>query len=62
MSQAALAQRLPAPKRKSLSTFELWGRLLVLPYLLVFVIFVLYPVGYGLDATGRLLGPPACSP
>ena len=48
MSQAALAQRLPASPRKALSTFELWGRLLVLPYLLVFVIFVLYPVGYGL--------------
>jgi multiple sugar transport system permease protein len=37
-----------APARKSLSTWELWGRLLVVPYLLVFVIFVLYPVGYGL--------------
>ena len=48
MSQAALAQRLPASQRKALSTFEFWGRLLVLPYLLVFVIFVLYPVGYGL--------------
>ena len=34
--------------RKPLSTWERWGRLLVLPYLLVFVVFVLYPVGYGL--------------
>jgi multiple sugar transport system permease protein len=37
----------PAPRR-ALSSFELWGRVLVLPYLLVFVVFVLYPVGYGL--------------
>jgi len=36
------------PARKPLSTWERWGRLLVLPYLLVFVVFVLYPVGYGL--------------
>jgi multiple sugar transport system permease protein len=34
--------------RKPLSTWEWWGRLLVLPYLLVFVVFVLYPVTYGL--------------
>jgi multiple sugar transport system permease protein len=33
---------------KSLTQWELWGRILVLPYLLVFVIFVLYPVCYGL--------------
>jgi multiple sugar transport system permease protein len=34
--------------RKPLSTWEWWGRLLVLPYLVVFVVFVLYPVTYGL--------------
>ena len=34
--------------RKALSPWEFWGRALVLPYLLIFVIFVLYPVGYGL--------------
>jgi multiple sugar transport system permease protein len=28
--------------------WEFWGRLLVLPYLLVFVVFVVYPLGYGL--------------
>lgn len=48
MSQAALAATPPAPPRKPLTQWELWGRLLVLPYLLVFVVFVLYPVGYGL--------------
>lgn len=38
----------PAAAPKPLSSWELWGRVLVLPYLLVFVVFVLYPVGYGL--------------
>jgi multiple sugar transport system permease protein len=35
-----------APRR--LTSWEKWGLLLVLPYLLVFVVFVIYPVGYGL--------------
>ncbi|WP_395703609.1 carbohydrate ABC transporter permease [Aquabacterium sp.] len=35
-----------APAR--LSPWQFWGRVLVLPYLLVFLVFVLYPVGYGL--------------
>ena len=34
--------------RKSISPWVFWGRALVVPYLLVFVVFVLYPVGYGL--------------
>jgi multiple sugar transport system permease protein len=34
--------------RKPTGSFERWGRLLVLPYLLVFVVFVVYPVCYGL--------------
>ena len=38
---------LPAPA-KALSTWDWWGRALVLPYLLLFLVFVLYPVGYGL--------------
>ena len=37
----------PAAAR-STSSFELWGRALVVPYLVIFVVFVLYPVGYGL--------------
>lgn len=37
----------PAPT-KSLSTWEFWGRVLVVPYLIVFVVFVVYPVCYGL--------------
>ena len=38
----------PASAKRALSRYEFWGRLFVVPYLLVFVIFVLYPVGYGL--------------
>lgn len=38
----------PASAQRTLSRYEFWGRLFVVPYLLVFVIFVLYPVGYGL--------------
>jgi len=34
--------------RKALGPWEFWGRALVLPYLVVFAVFVLYPVGYGL--------------
>ena len=41
----------PPPARagsRSLSQYEFWGRIFVVPYLLVFVILVLFPVGYGL--------------
>jgi multiple sugar transport system permease protein len=49
MSQGSLASAAPVAARpRALGRWEFWGRLLVLPYLLVFVVFVLYPVGYGL--------------
>ncbi len=38
----------PLQVKRSLSQWEFWGRIFVLPYLLVFVILVLFPVGYGL--------------
>ena len=40
----------PSPRAasRSLSQYELWGRIFVVPYLLVFVVLVLFPVGYGL--------------
>jgi len=38
----------PAPAAKPLSTWVFWGRMLVLPYLVVFLVFVLFSVGYGL--------------
>jgi multiple sugar transport system permease protein len=34
--------------KKATNSWDFWGRLFVLPYLLLFVVFVLYPVGYGL--------------
>mgnify|MGYP000561812516 CR=1 FL=1 len=34
--------------KRSLSQWEFWGRVFVIPYILVFVILVLFPVGYGL--------------
>ncbi len=33
---------------KALTQWEFWGRMMVVPYLLIFVVFVLYPVCYGL--------------
>lgn len=40
------ASRARPPRR--LSRWEFWGRLMLVPYLLVFLVFVLYPVCYGL--------------
>jgi multiple sugar transport system permease protein len=49
MTQAVTAlPHVAAPASRSLSRWEFWGRLFVVPYLLVFIVFVLYPVGYGL--------------
>ncbi len=46
---AVLATAGPAVRSpKTLTQWEFWGRVLVLPYLLIFGIFVVYPVGYGL--------------
>ena len=30
------------------NSYQFWGRVFVVPYLLIFLVFVLYPVGYGL--------------
>ena len=48
MSTAAAAVAASGPARRGLSSWEFWGRALVLPYLVIFAVFVLYPVGYGL--------------
>jgi multiple sugar transport system permease protein len=40
---------LPAgPAKRRLSTWQLWGLIFITPYLLIFLVFVLYPVGYGM--------------
>jgi multiple sugar transport system permease protein len=39
----------PLPERSRASNrWAFWGTMMVVPYLLVFLVFVLYPVGYGL--------------
>jgi multiple sugar transport system permease protein len=52
MSTLALPEVQPVvptgPAKRRLSTWQLWGLILLAPYLLVFLVFVLYPVGYGL--------------
>ncbi len=48
MSAAVLAHEAPGRPRRAASSWERWGRVLVLPYLVLFAVFVLYPVCYGL--------------
>ena len=48
MNTATLAATPLRKPAKVLTQWEFWGRLLVLPYLLLFVVFVVYPVCYGL--------------
>jgi multiple sugar transport system permease protein len=40
----------PAPlaEKKGVSSWQFWGTIFVIPYLLIFLVFVVYPVGYGL--------------
>ena len=47
-TQPALENRPRTRSSGSLSQYEFWGRVFVVPYLLVFVVLVLFPVGYGL--------------
>ena len=48
MTAASITDTVPRPASKALTQWEFWGRMLVLPYLVIFVIFVVYPVCYGL--------------
>ena len=47
MSTATLPATASA-SAKPLSRWEWWGRAMLLPYVVVFGVFVLFPVGYGL--------------
>ncbi len=43
------AQAAPSgPARKRLSAWQKWGMILIAPYVFIFLVFVVYPVGYGL--------------
>ena len=48
MSAIAIPQTPAAPPRRKLSSWQFWGLVLIAPYVLVFIAFVLYPVSYGL--------------
>ncbi len=52
MSTIALPQAAPVtptgPGKPRLSPWQAWGLILIAPYVLVFLVFVLYPVAYGL--------------
>jgi len=50
MSTATIHPAGPAVRaeRAAMTSWEKWGLALVVPYLLIFLVFVIYPVGYGL--------------
>jgi multiple sugar transport system permease protein len=49
MSAIALPQTSPLPPaQRRMTSWQVWGLILIAPYVLVFLAFVLYPVGYGL--------------
>ena len=41
------ARPVPAAS-KAMTAWQLWGTIFVVPYILIFLVFVIYPVGYGL--------------
>ncbi len=61
---AGTTQPVGPARRKRLSPWQVWALILVAPYVLVFAVFVLYPVGYGLwlarhpASYGRLFADP----
>ena len=40
--------QLATPPRKRMTPWQVWGLILIAPYVLIFLAFVVYPVGYGL--------------
>ena len=52
MSTLALPRTEPAlpagPVKKRLSPWQAWGMIMIAPYVIVFLVFVLYPICYGL--------------
>jgi multiple sugar transport system permease protein len=48
VSSIAIPHVPAAPPRRGLTTWQTWGMILIAPYVLVFLAFVLYPVSYGL--------------
>ena len=48
MSITQIATLALAPSRRAMTPAQAWGLLFLAPYILVFCVFVIYPVGYGL--------------
>jgi len=48
MTALALPANATEPRSPFLTPWQVWGMIFVAPYVLVFLVFVLYPVGYGL--------------
>jgi multiple sugar transport system permease protein len=48
MASIAIPQELAASPKRRMSSFQTWGLIMLTPYALVFLAFVLYPVTYGL--------------
>ena len=48
MSSIAIPHAPAAPPRRRLTTWQTWGIILIAPYAIVFLAFVVYPVSYGL--------------
>ena len=64
MSSIALPHVPAAPPRRGMSTWQTWGLIMLAPYAIVFLAFVVYPVSYGLwlarhpDSYARLFADP----
>jgi multiple sugar transport system permease protein len=64
MSSIALPHVPAAPPRRGMSTWQTWGLIMLAPYAIVFLAFVVYPVSYGLwlarhpDSYTRLFADP----
>lgn len=48
MTTVVLSSAAARPAKKATTQWQFWGRLMVLPYIIVFAVFVVYPVSYGL--------------
>jgi multiple sugar transport system permease protein len=51
MASVALREsetQLATPPRERMTPWQVWGLILIAPYVLIFLAFVVYPVGYGL--------------
>src|SRR5215217_7500369 len=48
MASIVIPQKFAPPPKRRMSSFQTWGLIMLTPYALVFLAFVLYPLTYGL--------------